>query len=146
MSAMNVADASRSCAATMVWLSCTGMIPVCRSPGRLTAHDHWSPSRATEAEAVDHPPAGGDGPGVEGVTPHRYVHEVQDRLGHDGEGTAAGQGELAAAAADDVDHALLRGRPFVVMVVAGERQVDAALGHDGLNGPPQSQTRPVAAR
>ena len=64
------------------------------------------------------------------------AHELEGRLGHGGEATGPHTGDLAAAAAHHVGRAVDGHRPLVVVVVAGEHQVDGVTGRGSVRACP----------
>jgi hypothetical protein len=74
-----------------------------------------------ERQAIDHATVGSDRPGIEALAPDDDVHEVEGRLGRGGEGAAPVSVSVHPRPADDVDDAALRGRPFVMVIVAHGR-------------------------
>ena len=78
------------------------------------------------------PPSTPDAAAVEAIAVDVDEEELQDRRGRRGEGAVPDRGGLATAAADHVGDAALWVGALVVVVVAGEDEVDVVAGEDRL--------------
>ena len=87
-----------------------------------------------EDELVGQRAVGADAPDGQPVADDVDVEELERPLGHGGERAASHLRGLAPTPADHVRHPVLRHDPLVVVVVAGEHEVDSAAGEEGGQG------------